>query len=81
MKIAHNTAEVFTDIAGGMEQIVEHTQQIAPTAQQPSLAIEQVMTAMNDLTHEAAETAMSLTHIETGIQKLNETALNLKSLI
>lgn len=81
VKIAQNTAEVFTDIAGGMEQIVEHTQQIALTAQQQSLAIEQVMTAMNDLTHEAAETATSMTHIKTGIQKLNDTALNLKSMI
>ncbi len=81
VKIAQNTAEVFTDIAGGMEQIVEHTQQIALTAQQQSLAIEQVMTAMNDLTHEAAETATSMTHVKTGIQKLNETALNLKSMI
>ncbi|MCT7956174.1 methyl-accepting chemotaxis protein [Laspinema palackyanum] len=81
VKIAQNTAEVFTDIASGMEQIVEHTQQIALTAQQQSLAIEQVMTAMNDLTHEAAETATSMTHVKTGIQKLNETALNLKSMI
>lgn len=81
VKIAQNTAEVFTDIAGGMEQIVEHTQQIALTAQQQSLAIEQVMTAMNALTYEAAETATSMTHIKTGIQKLNETALNLKSMI
>lgn len=81
VKIAQNTAEVFTDIAGGMEQIVEHTQQIALTAQQQSLAIEQVMTAMNDLTHEAAETATSMSHVKTGIQKLNETALNLKSMI
>ena len=79
--IAHQTAQVFADVAKSMEQIVESSQQIALTSTQQSLAIGQVNQAMNNLTQGANETAKGINQIKIGSEKLNESTHNLKEIL
>jgi methyl-accepting chemotaxis protein len=79
--IAHQTAQVFSDVAKLMEQIVESSQQIALTSTQQSLAIGQVNQAMNNLTQGANETAKGINQIKIGSEKLNESTHNLKEIL
>ncbi|VXD20332.1 Methyl-accepting chemotaxis sensory transducer [Planktothrix serta PCC 8927] len=79
--IAHQTAQVFTDVAKSMEQIVESSQQIALTSKQQALAIQQVNQAMNNLTQGANETALGVNQIKSGSEKLNDATHNLKEVL
>lgn len=79
--IAHQTAQVFADVAKSIEQIFQSSQQIALTSNQQALAIGQVNQAMNNLTSGANETAKGISQIKVGGQKLNESTQNLKEVL
>ncbi len=79
--IAHQTAQVFSDVSKSMEQIVESSQQIALTSKQQAVAIQQVNEAMNNLTRSANETALGVNQIKSGSAKLNEATYNLKEVL
>jgi methyl-accepting chemotaxis protein len=79
--VAHQTAQVFSDVSKSMEQIVESSQQIALTSKQQAVAIQQVNEAMNNLTRSANETALGVNQIKTGSAKLSEATHNLKEVL
>ncbi|SKB14098.1 Methyl-accepting chemotaxis sensory transducer [Planktothrix sp. PCC 11201] len=79
--IAHQTAQIFSDVAKSIEQIVQSSQQIALTSTQQALAIGQVNQAMNNLTSGANETAKGISQIKIGGEKLNESTQNLKEIL
>ncbi|MGL4502470.1 MAG: methyl-accepting chemotaxis protein [Planktothrix sp.] len=79
--IAHQTAQVFADVAKSIEQIFQSSQQIALTSNQQALAIGQVNQAMNNLTSGANETAKGISQIKVGGEKLNESTQNLKEVL
>lgn len=81
VQIAHQTAQIFADVAGSIEQIVQSSQQIALTSTQQALAIGQVNQAMNNLTSGANETAQGISQIKVGGEKLNESTQNLKEIL
>lgn len=79
--IAHQTAQVFADVAKSIEQIFQSSQQIALTSNQQALAIGQVNQAMNNLTSGANETAKGISQIKVGGEKLNQSTQNLKEVL
>lgn len=79
--VAHQTAQVFSDVSKSMEQIVESSQQIALTSKQQAVAIQQVNEAMNNLTRSANETDLGVNQIKTGSAKLSEATHNLKEVL
>lgn len=79
--VAHQTAQVFSDVSKSMEQIVESSQQIALTSKQQAVAIQQVNEAMNNLTRSANETALGVNQIKSGSAKLSEASHNLKEVL
>ncbi|MDB9509799.1 methyl-accepting chemotaxis protein [Kamptonema animale CS-326] len=82
-------AEAIKDIVLSNQQaaiaaindVVISSQQISLTSQQQAIAIQQVVDAMNSLNHSAVQTASGITQTKIGIQKLNEAAQNLQTLV
>lgn len=82
-------AEAIKDIVLSNQQaaiaaindVVISSQQISMTSQQQAIAIQQVVDAMNSLNQSAVQTASGITQTKIGIQKLNEAAQNLQTLV
>ncbi len=64
-----------------INDVVLNSRQISLTTKQQAVAINQVVTAMNDLNLGATETVNGINQTKIGIHKLNETAQNLNALI
>lgn len=78
---AHWTAETFASVREEINGVVLSSQQISLTAKQQSIAIEQVVDAMNTINLGAAETASGICQTKAGTQKLNEAALHLQQVV
>jgi methyl-accepting chemotaxis protein len=81
VSIAEETAEAFAGVANAINHVVLSSQQISLNAKQQAIAIEQVVEAMNSLNQAAAQTACGIGQTKIGTQKLNEAALDLKSVV
>ncbi|MDY6804643.1 MAG: methyl-accepting chemotaxis protein [Cyanobacteriota bacterium] len=81
VEIARETADAFSGVAESVNNVVVNNQQISLNVKQQAIAVKQVVDAMNSLNIAARETASGLTQTKVGIQKLNEAALELKSVI
>lgn len=64
-----------------INEVVVNNQQISLTAKQQAIAIPEVVEAMNNLNQGAVQTASGITQTKVGIQKLNEAAHSLKTLV
>lgn len=64
-----------------INEVAVNSQQISLTAKQQAIAIEQVVEAMNALNQGAVETASGIAQTKIGIQKLNQAAHHLNSLV
>ncbi|MBW4496034.1 MAG: CHASE3 domain-containing protein [Oscillatoria princeps RMCB-10] len=89
LKSSTGVAEAINDVVlsnqeaslKAISDIAVSAQQISLTAKQQALAIEQAIEAMNSLNQGAVETASGITQTKIGIQKLNEAAQSLKTLV
>jgi methyl-accepting chemotaxis protein len=81
VNIASETAAAFAGVADAINNVVLSSQQISLNAKQQAIAIEQVVEAMNSLNQAAAQTACGITQTKVGTQRLNEAALDLKSVV
>jgi methyl-accepting chemotaxis protein len=81
VEIARETADAFSGVSDSVNNVVVNNQQISLNVKQQAIAVKQVVDAMNALNTAARETASGLSQTKVGIQKLNEAALELKSLI
>ncbi|MEG4029782.1 MULTISPECIES: methyl-accepting chemotaxis protein [unclassified Microcoleus] len=81
VNIASETAAAFAGVANAINNVVLSSQQISLNAKQQSIAIEQVVQAMNSLNQAAAQTACGISQTKVGTQKLNEAALDLKAVL
>ncbi|MEP6519167.1 methyl-accepting chemotaxis protein [Microcoleus vaginatus] len=81
VNIASETAAAFAGVANAINNVVLNSQQISLNAKQQSIAIEQVVQAMNSLNQAAAQTACGISQTKVGTQKLNEAALDLKAVL
>ncbi len=85
IKVAQAIAQIILsnqeNSVAAINQVVESCQQISLTAKQQAIAIQQVVDAMAAINQGAAETASGISQTKIGTQKLNEAALNLKSMV
>lgn len=94
--LSRETAEAFSKVAeaindviltnqeaslNAINEVVLNSRQISLTTKQQAVAINQVVTAMNDLNQGATETVNGINQTKIGIHKLNETAQNLNALV
>ncbi|NEO25804.1 MAG: methyl-accepting chemotaxis protein [Kamptonema sp. SIO4C4] len=63
-----------------VNEIVVSNKQISLTAQQQAVAVEQVVSAMNEINNGAQQTANGINQTRQGIQKMNEAAQTLKGM-
>lgn len=94
--LSRETADAFSKVAEAINEViltnqeaslnaindvVLNSRQISLTTKQQAVAINQVVTAMNDLNQGATETVNGINQTKIGIHKLNETAQNLNALV
>ncbi|MCT7956741.1 methyl-accepting chemotaxis protein [Laspinema palackyanum] len=94
--LSRETAEAFSKVTEAINEViltnqqaslnaindvVLNSRQISLTTKQQAVAINQVVTAMNDLNQGAVETVNGINQTKIGIHKLNETAQNLNALV
>ncbi|GAB1350402.1 hypothetical protein MASR1M107_26170 [Ignavibacteriales bacterium] len=78
---ARKTAEAFNELASFISTTFDMSQQTVFTVKQQVAAVKQVVEAMNAINAGVKETASGLSQTRVGIQKLNETATALKSIV
>lgn len=79
--IAQKTADTFASIMAEINNVYESSQQISLNVKQQATAIQQVASAMNSLSTAAMQNASGISQTKQGTQKLNEVAVNLKSVV
>jgi len=79
--IAQKTAANFASIMAEINSVFESSQQISLNVKQQATAIQQVAEAMNALNTAAMQTASGISQTKLGTQKLNEVAVDLKSVV
>ncbi|MFB2937692.1 methyl-accepting chemotaxis protein [Aerosakkonemataceae cyanobacterium BLCC-F154] len=79
--IAQKTADAFASIMNEISNVYESSQQISLNVKQQATAIQQVASAMNSLSTAAMQNASGISQTKQGTQKLNEVAVNLKSVV
>lgn len=95
IKFSNQTSEAFSGVTQSISDTILKNQensltainditlknkQIALTAKQQAIAIEQVVEAMNNINSGAKQTAIGIGQTKVGTQQLTEAALNLKAL-
>lgn len=80
-KLTRETADTFTEVSEAVNNVVLNNQQISLNVKQQAIAIGQVLDAMNVLSQGVGETANGLSQAKIGMEKLNEVALNLNSIV
>lgn len=81
VKTAQDTAEAFIGVREACNLVFASNQQISLNIKQQAIAIQQVGDAMNLINQAASQTVGGITQVKMGTQKLNEAALNLKSVV
>jgi methyl-accepting chemotaxis protein len=80
-ELTRETADTFAGVSEAVNNVVLNNQQISLNVKQQAIAIGQVLDAMNALSQGVGETANGLSQAKIGMQKLNEIALNLNSIV
>lgn len=81
VRIAQETSDSFAGVADAVNNVVLNSQQISLNVKQQAIAIQQVVAAMNSLNIAAKETATGIGQIRIGTQRLNESAVKLKTIV
>ncbi|MBO3461605.1 methyl-accepting chemotaxis protein [Aetokthonos hydrillicola Thurmond2011] len=81
IKLAQETGDAFTNIADAVKNIFFNNEKIVLTAKQQAAAVQQIISAMNNINLGAKETAVAITQIKNATVELNETVQNLQDLI
>lgn len=81
LKTAGGMAQTFASVSTAINGVAINNQQISLTSQQQAIAIQQVVSAMNNLNEGATQTANGISQTKISTQKLNEAALNLQTVV
>ncbi|MBF0434907.1 MAG: methyl-accepting chemotaxis protein [Magnetococcales bacterium] len=81
VEMAERSVVVLHEIAEAMETGLERTQQISLNAKQQSLAITQVVAAMNAINAGARDNEEGLAQVNAGIRSLDEAAAKLRAIL
>ncbi|HEY9667986.1 MAG TPA: methyl-accepting chemotaxis protein [Coleofasciculaceae cyanobacterium] len=81
IELAEETGDVFAGIADSVNQVFLNTQQIAQSAKQQAVSVQQVVAAMNIINLGAKETAAGITQVKDATTNLNKAAENLEAVV
>ncbi|WRH66318.1 MAG: methyl-accepting chemotaxis protein [Planktothrix sp. GU0601_MAG3] len=81
VRVTEEGSKSVEDIVHAINDVAINLQQISLNTKQQSIAVEQVVDAMNNLNFVSTGMAASINQTKQGVQKLNETAKNLQTLV
>jgi methyl-accepting chemotaxis protein len=81
IELAEETGDVFAGIADSVNQVFLNTQQIAQSAKQQAVSVQQVVAAMNIINLGAKETATGIVQVKDATNELNKAAENLEAVV
>ena len=81
IELAEETGDVFAGIADSVNQVFLNTQQIAQSAKQQAVSVQQVVAAMNIINLGAKETATGIIQVKDATNELNKAAENLEAVV
>lgn len=81
LELTNSTATTFAGFADSINNVFLNSQQIALSAQQQAIAVQQVVAAMNSINLSARESATGITQVKVSTEQLNEAAQKLKAVI
>ena len=81
VRIAQETADAFAGVTDAVNNVVLNSQQISLNVKQQAVAIQQVVSAMNNLNAAARESANGIGQVKIGTQRLNTAAGELQALV
>ncbi len=81
IELAEETGEVFAGIADSINHVFLNTQQIAQSAKQQAVSVQQVVAAMNVINLGAKETATGIVQVKDATNELNKAAQNLEAVV
>ncbi|HIK27440.1 MAG: methyl-accepting chemotaxis protein [Oscillatoriaceae bacterium SKW80] len=81
VSVTNDGKKTLDTVIAAINDIVVNNQQIALNSKQQAVAIQQVIEAINAINNGAKQTASGISQTKIGIQNLNQTALNLKSVV
>lgn len=81
VRVTEDGSKSVREIIQAINDVAVNLQQISLNTKQQSIAVEQVVDAMNNLNFVSTEMAASINQTKQGVQKLNETAKNLQTLV
>lgn len=81
VRVTEDGSKSVREIIQAINDVAVNLQQISLNTKQQSIAVEQVVDAMNNLNFVSTEIAASINQTKQGVQKLNETAKNLQTLV
>jgi len=81
IELAEETGDVFAGIADSVNQVFLNTQQIAQSAKQQAVSVQQVVAAMNVINLGAKETAAGIVQVKDATNDLNKAAENLEAVV
>ncbi len=79
--IAQGTGKAFAGVTDAVNNVFLNNQQISLNIKQQAIAIQQIFEAMNALNTAAKESASGISQVRVGTQQLNQTALDLQSVV
>lgn len=81
INLAEEAGDVFASIADSVNQVFLNTQQIAQSAKQQAVTVQQVVAAMNVINLGAKETATGIVQVKEATNDLNQAAQNLEAVV
>jgi methyl-accepting chemotaxis protein len=81
IELAEETGDVFASIADSINQVFLNTQQIAQSAKQQAVTVQQVVAAMNVINLGAKETVAGIGQVKDATNELNKAAENLEAVV
>lgn len=81
IKLTQETGDVFASITDAVNKVFINNQQIFFTATQQAVAVQQIVSAVNDINSGAKETAIGITMLKNASIDLNKIVQNLKNLV
>jgi methyl-accepting chemotaxis protein len=81
IELAEETGDVFASIADAVNQVFLNTQQIAQSAKQQAVTVQQVVAAMNVTNLGAKEAATGIIQVKDATNDLNAAAENLEAVV
>lgn len=81
IKLAKMVDDLFGSLSSTADTVYQNAQQVMFNARQQSAAVSQIVEAINAVNLGAKETAAGITQTKSGVERLNQTAGNLKAMV